>query len=419
MIAIKLSINLLGAALARLNNRRRIATFFSKKLAHLPMLTCDACDSGVNHSKSTFVIPSLNFGVSSFMSTAGGLGLTKCKGKQKELWTPEHPLKLTGKDLYSALEMAEGGGFPWSSRRRKNSRSTNDRDNKENTMNEDIERDLLRVVVSDSEDFVPEDVKSTSSVACSCDSDFQDDGQASSDASSNGKNCPNLIDLDPEARRREQIQRFRRMASTVGKVTRRKHTKPKMRPPDEFCGYERDENGLGFYGRCLQEAKRARQKGEIAAKNRRVQNESRMPQRRRPLSMMSLRPHNDEDMSDRRRKRFSFSWGLRSGPPDTNLENVSGGVTENGENFEQPTSSRQVPREKGQSATSYEERCRQRKEKARLKAAQHRFEYFLISDIVSITNCPWYWGKINKFQAEKVRKYLELNSLQYNNRIPQ
>lgn len=296
--------------------------------------------------------------------------------------------------------MAEGGGFPWSSRRRKSRRRESDRDSLEN-FSEDIERDLLRVVLSDSEDFVPEDVKSTTSVACSCDCDFQEDDQASSNASCDTKNRPDLIDLDPEVRRREQIKRLRRLANKV--TTKKKRTKPRMIPADEYCSYERDENGLGFYGRCLEEAKRAREKAEMKAKLRR--DESRTSRRRRPLSMMNFRSRNNEDEMPAGRRRPYSLWGFISVPSDTNVEET-GGIAENtGRNSSSSTSRRQLPEGNSPSPSksmSYEEFHRQRREKARLKAAQHRFEYFLISDIVSITNCPWYWGKINRFQAEKI-----------------
>ncbi|EDO35739.1 predicted protein, partial [Nematostella vectensis] len=29
-------------------------------------------------------------------------------------------------------------------------------------------------------------------------------------------------------------------------------------------------------------------------------------------------------------------------------------------------------------------------------------EYYFIRDLLEITNCPWYWGKINRFEAERV-----------------
>lgn len=294
--------------------------------------------------------------------------------------------------------MAEGGGFPWSSRRRRCRRRGSD--SGENS-NEDFDNDLLRVVLSDSEDFVPEDVKSTTSVACSCASDLQDE-QPSNGASCNTKSCPNLIDLDPEARRRQQLESLRRLAK---KVTRRKRTKEtRKNATDDFWSYERDENGLGYYGRCLLEAKKAREKAEREVMKRR-EKAARPPRRRRPLSMMSFwHGSSDEETQDARRRRFSFSWGFRRATDDTNLEDTNSDVVENSENLAPstpPSPPQQVPLEN--SGVSFEEFNRRRKEKARLKAAQHRFEYFLISDIVSVTNCPWYWGKINRFQAEKVR----------------
>ena len=299
--------------------------------------------------------------------------------------------------------MAEGGGFPWSSRRRKSRHRERDSDRRENS-NEDTESDLLRVVLSDSEDFVPDDVKSTSSVACSCDADFQD-GQASLNAPCEDKNSPDLVDRDPEVRRRAQIQRLCRFAS---KVTPPKRSKSRKNPPEETFGYDRDDNGLGCYGRCLQEAKHARHKAEKDAKNRRIQDESRTPRRRRPLSMVSSRTgNNDADFSETRRRRFSFSRGFRRGSTEINLEDLD--ISENGENLQRSSSTAQVARQSNQSQSSgmnFEEFHRQKREKARLKAAQHRLEYFLIKDIVSITNCPWYWGKINRFQAEKVRNLL-------------
>lgn len=300
--------------------------------------------------------------------------------------------------------MAEGGGLPWSSRRRKSRRRERDRDSIENS-NDDIESDLLRVVLSDSEDFVPDDVKSTASVACSCDSDFQDE-QASLNVSCEDKSSLDFVDLDPEVRRRAQIQSLGRFPN---KVTPPKRSKSRKNSPEEICGYDRGESGLGYYGRRLQEAKRARHKAEKDAKNRRIQDESKTPRRRRPLSMVSSRTgNNDAEFFETRRRRFSFSWGFRRVSTDTNLEDAveDPDISENGENLQRSSSTALRARQDNQSQSSgmnFEEFHRQKREKARLKAAQHRLEYFLIKDIVSITNCPWYWGKINRFQAEKVR----------------
>lgn len=282
--------------------------------------------------------------------------------------------------------MAEGGGRPWSSRRRNRRRQQNDREGNA----EEIDRDLLRVVLSDSEDYVPEDAKSTSSVACSCasDKDFQDE-QRNVDPS-NVKSCPNLSDLDPEIR-------CRSIRWLTNKVTRRKSTKEcEKKSADKNRKSDRDENGPSYYARCLQEAKRVRHKAELDAINRRTRPQV---QRRRPLSLFSYRPGNqDEGVQDAgRRRRFSFSWGFRRDELNAEVvddENASPVVGT-------PPS---PPHEQGRSikAISFEEFERQRKEKARLKAAQHKLEYFLVNDIVSITNCPWYWGKINRFEAEKV-----------------
>lgn len=293
--------------------------------------------------------------------------------------------------------MAEGGGLPWSSRRRR-SRRERERENRENS-NEDVEQDLLRVVLSDSEDFVPEDVKSTTSVACGSASDCQDE-ESSNGASCDLKSCPNLSDLDPEVRRRAQIQNLRRLAS---KVTGRKRSKPRKKSSDDVWSDERDENGLGYYARCLQAAKKVRQQGEMEAIRRRENAATRPPpRRRRPLSMINFRAGNgDEEMPDPRRRRFSFSWGFRRDTEDSNLGDTNADLVENNHVSASPTppSPPQAPQS---TAMSLEEFHRQKREKARLKAAQHRLEYFLISDIVSITNCPWYWGKMNRFQAEKV-----------------
>lgn len=282
--------------------------------------------------------------------------------------------------------MAEGGGWPWSSRRR----SRRERNDREARDNDELDRDLLRVVLSDSEDFVPEDVKSTSSVACSCASDFQEE-QPNCDPS-NVKSRPNLSDLDPEVPSRT----FRWLAE---KVSRRRSAKESGKTPDDNNRKsDRDENGLSYYARCLQEAKRVREKAELEALQRRTNTQVR---RRRPLSLLSARYGNDGGLQDGRRRRFSFSWGFRR--EDTNTE-----VAEDRENVSPPAPpSPSLPSEPSQeynqtNAISFEEFERRRKEKARLKAAQHKLEYFLINDILSITNCPWYWGKINRFEAEKV-----------------
>ena len=290
--------------------------------------------------------------------------------------------------------MAEGGSRPWS--RHRNRRRQNDREGKEN---EEIDRDLLRVVLSDSEDFVPEDVKSTSSVACSCASDFQEDQTARN--SSGVKSCPNLSDLDPEIRSRS----FRWLAKKVSrrKSAResRKNTVDKNRRSDRV---DRDKNGLSYYARCLQEAKRVRRAAELEAISRRTRPQQSL--RRRPLSLLSFRSRNAElGVQDARRKRFSFSWGFRREDSST-TEAVEGRDRANTLPPRPPSPTPppdDSPTDDGRrNAMSFEEFERKRRERARLKAAQHKLEYFLISDIVSITNCPWYWGKINRVEAEKV-----------------
>ena len=286
--------------------------------------------------------------------------------------------------------MAEGGSQPWS--RHRNRRRQNEREGREN---EEIDRDLLRVVLSDSEDFVPEDVKSTTSVACSCASDFQEDQTACN--SPNAKSCPNLSDLDPEIRSRS----FRWLAK---QVSRRKSAKESgKRPSDKNRGSDRDKNGLSYFARCLQDAKRVRQAAELEAINRRTRQQQ--AQRRRPLSLLSFRPGNGERrVQDARRKRFSFSWGFRQDDLTTQADEGRDRASTVPPRPQSPTPpSDDSPTDDGRrNALSFEEFERKRREKARLKAAQHKLEYFLISDIVSITNCPWYWGKINRFEAEKV-----------------
>lgn len=287
--------------------------------------------------------------------------------------------------------MAEGGGRPWS--RRRNRRKENDRDGTAKE-SEEIDRDLLRVVLSDSEDFVPEDVKSTSSVACSCAPDFQD--EHSDCNSANVKSCPNLSDLDPEVPSRT----FRWLAKKVS--SRRKSAKEsRKKSADRNRKSDRDENGLSYYARCLQEAKRVREAGELEALQRRTRPQAR---RRRPLSLLSFRPGNDElGVQDARRKRLSFTWGFRRETSNTEALASRGRANTLPPRPPSPTPPNASPQDDGRvNAMSFEEFERQRRERARLKAAQHKLEYFLISDIVSITNCPWYWGKINRFEAEKV-----------------
>lgn len=163
----------------------------------------------------------------------------------------------------------------------------------------------------------------------------------------------------------------------------------------------RDENGLSYYARCLQEAKRVREKAESEALQRRTNPQVR---RRRPLSLLGPRSagnEGDERFQVPRRRRFSFSWGFRR--EDSNTEVVDDGESASTQSSTSPSLPREANQECNQtSAISLEEFERRRKEKARMKAAQHKLEYFLINDIASITNCPWYWGKINRFEAEKV-----------------
>ncbi|XP_058947215.2 uncharacterized protein [Pocillopora verrucosa] len=287
--------------------------------------------------------------------------------------------------------MAEGGGWPWSSRRRSH-RERNDREAKDS---DDLDRDLLRVVLSDSEDFVPEDVKSTSSVACSCASDFQE--EHSSCNSSSEKSCPNLIDLDPELPSNSRSLRW-----LAKKVSRRRSSKESAKTSaDKNRKSDRDENGLSYHARCLQEAKRVREKAELEALQRRTNPQVR---RRRPLSLLGSRSagkDGDGGFQGARRRRFSLSWGFRR--EDSNTEVVGDGYNAAVQTLRSPSLPREANQDCNQSnAISLEEFERRRKEKARMKAAQHKLEYFLINDIASITNCPWYWGKINRFEAEKV-----------------
>lgn len=289
--------------------------------------------------------------------------------------------------------MAEGGSRP--SSRHRNRRRQNEREGGEN---EEIDRDLLRVVLSDSEDFVPEDAKSTSSVACGCASDFQEEQTACD--SSNVKSCPNLSDLDgPEIPSSSRSLRW-----LAKQVSRRKSAKESgKRPSDKNHRSDRDENGLSYYARCLQDAKRVRQAAELEALNRRTR--PHQTRRRRPLSLLNFRPGNEErSVQDARRKRFSFFGGFRQDDLTNRAdEGRDRANTMPPRILSRTTLSDDSPTDDGRTnAMSFEEFERKRRERARFKAAQHKLEYFLISDIVSITNCPWYWGKINRFEAEKV-----------------
>lgn len=36
------------------------------------------------------------------------------------------------------------------------------------------------------------------------------------------------------------------------------------------------------------------------------------------------------------------------------------------------------------------------------RSQEYKMEYFLVPDLLAVTKCPWYWGKINRYEAEKV-----------------
>lgn len=100
---------------------------------------------------------------------------------------------------------------------------------------------------------------------------------------------------------------------------------------DEYCSYEWDENGLGFYGWCFEEVKWVWEKVEMKVKF--WWDELRMLWRWRFFSMMNFRFRNNEDEMFVGRRRFYLLWGFISVLLDINVEEM-GGIVENiGRNF--------------------------------------------------------------------------------------
>ena len=290
--------------------------------------------------------------------------------------------------------MAEGGDQPWSSHRRQHQQ-----DDSEET---DSDEGLLSKVVDESEVLTDEEAPSKTSVACDCSSDFPDSNHLSDCTS-----CPDLSDL--EVRRRS-----RSFGWLVRKITRRSTRDRRGNSIDDTRADRRDErkgrnNGRGLqkmksaretsapqqsYGVCLQEAKRVRELAEIEARNRRQRRSQ-----RRPRSLV-VRSGNAVERQDSRRRRWSFYERFRRVFEDTDHGRS---VIEEPVNLTPVVATR---RERHWSSTRFpinlEEFENMRRDRSRLKAEHIRMEYYLINDILSVTNCQWYWGKINRYQAEKV-----------------
>ena len=89
------------------------------------------------------------------------------------------------------------------------------------------------------------------------------------------------------------------------------------------------------------------------------------------------------------------------------------GEPEVAENREEPfpRTRSDVPREPFRFPLSVEEFESLRRERFRERPHRIKMEYFLVPDLLAVTNCPWYWGKINRYQAETVSQGRETVTL--------
>lgn len=132
--------------------------------------------------------------------------------------------------------------------------------------------------------------------------------------------------------------------------------------------------------------------------------------RQRPQSTVVLRPRTSTTASDRRSRRpNSFIDRVCKLFDSTNAEDSretpSGPIS----NTESSSTDSSAVIDPGTPTITFpigvNELVAIRRERARLRVEQTRIEYHLIPDMLAISNCPWYWGKINRFEAERVSNY--------------
>lgn len=125
--------------------------------------------------------------------------------------------------------------------------------------------------------------------------------------------------------------------------------------------------------------------------------------RQRPQSTVVLRPRTSNDTCDRRNRRPNSFIGRVCKLFDLNAENIRDSQNPS---LSDETCSSNNTEDPGTPTIRFpigvNELVAIRRERARLRVEQTRIEYHIIPDILNITNCPWYWGKINRFEAERV-----------------
>jgi len=131
--------------------------------------------------------------------------------------------------------------------------------------------------------------------------------------------------------------------------------------------------------------------------------------RQRPQSTVVLRPRTSSNAFDRRNRRPNSFIGRVCKLFDSNNDDEDGRETPSGSmlNSESSTTDSSASNvDPGTPTITFpigvNELVAIRRERARLRVEQTRIEYHIIPDLLSISNCPWYWGKINRFEAERV-----------------
>jgi hypothetical protein len=217
--------------------------------------------------------------------------------------------------------------------------------------------------------------------------------QESSDQS---LSCPALYE-NHRSRRRSR-------AFSLGRLVRRLHRSSRRRTEDSYSEIEIMADGRGMRTAGC-ETLSSSQQNETA-----LQSFDNRAIRQRPQSVI-FRPRSDSNERTNRRRPHSFFERARkffdlnnSTTALDDIENTSESTLrqENGEH----SNSALDPDAPIRFPIGVNELVAIRRERARLRAEQTRIEYHVIPDILGITNCPWYWGKINRFEAERVSKYL-------------
>lgn len=262
--------------------------------------------------------------------------------------------------------------------------------------------DLERDVSPDRKDSLEDGLHSSQSTQHRENNETEVDGEPSStrESSDHSLSFPALSE-DIRSRRRSRTFSFSRLV--------RRFHRSRRRADDTYGDIEITADGRG----------RLRTPGcETLYNSSNQQNETALESfddrsiRQRPQSVVLRHRTDSSERANRRRPhslieraRKFFDSNSNSATPTTldDIENGSESLQrqENG-NFTEHRNSVLDPDAPIRFPIGVNELVAIRRERARLRAEQTRIEYHIIPDILKITNCPWYWGKINRFEAEKV-----------------